>query len=224
LGGVRGRTEATGRGVFFGVRHALSYAEDVKNRGLSPGLEGKRVVVQGLGNVGYHTAKFLQEAGAIVVALAEYDGAICHPKGLDVDKVQAHRRETGTILNFPGAKNFEKNTDALEYECDILIPAALERVITEENAPRIKAKIVAEAANGPTTAEAEAILQAKGVMIIPDLYLNAGGVEEPQSRPLRSLEQAVPGSFQPRPVEHAGAADRQNALARGTKADRARRR
>ncbi|MBI3950918.1 MAG: Glu/Leu/Phe/Val dehydrogenase [Acidobacteria bacterium] len=176
LGGVRGRTEATGRGVFFGVRHALSYAEDMKKLGLAPGIEGKRVVVQGLGNVGYHTAKFLQEAGAILVALAEYDGAIYNPAGLDVDAVQKHRRETGTILNFPDAKNFQKNTDALEYDCDILMPAALERQITEENAPRIKAKIVSEAANGPTTAEAEGILHAKGIMIIPDMYLNAGGV------------------------------------------------
>jgi glutamate dehydrogenase (NAD(P)+) len=176
LGGVRGRTEATGRGVFFGIRHALSYAEDMKRLGLTAGLQGKRVVVQGLGNVGYHTAKFLREAGAIIVALAEYDGAIYNPNGLDVDAVQKHRRETGTILNFPKAKNFEKNTDALEYDCDMLVPAALERQITQENAPRIKAKIVAEAANGPTTAEAETILNQRGILVIPDLYLNAGGV------------------------------------------------
>lgn len=176
LGGVRGRVEATGRGVFFGIRHALSYAEDMKKIGLTPGLEGKRVVVQGLGNVGYHTAKFLREAGARLVALAEYDGAIYNPAGLDVDAVQEHRRETGTILNFPKAKNFPKSADALEYECDILIPAALEQQITQENAPRIKAKIVAEAANGPTTIQAEAILQSRGILIIPDIYLNAGGV------------------------------------------------
>jgi glutamate dehydrogenase (NAD(P)+) len=175
-GGVRGRTEATGRGVYFGIRHALSYAEDMKKVGLTPGLDGKRVVIQGLGNVGYHTAKFMQAAGAKLVALAEYDGAIYNPSGLDVDAVQAHRQETGTILNFPGAKNFEQNTDALEYECDILIPAALERQITEENAPRIKAKILAEAANGPTTFEAEEILRERGIIVIPDLYLNAGGV------------------------------------------------
>ncbi len=174
--GVRGRTEATGRGVFYGIRHALSYAEDMKKLGLQPGIEGKRVVVQGLGNVGYHAAKFLQEAGALLVAVAEYDGAIYNPDGLDVDEVQQHRRETGTILNFPGARNFARNTDALEYECDILIPAALERQITEENAPRIRAKIIAEAANGPTTIEAEQMLLERGVMIIPDLYLNAGGV------------------------------------------------
>jgi glutamate dehydrogenase (NAD(P)+) len=175
-GGVHGRTEATGRGVFFGVRHALNGAEDMRQLGLEPGIEGKRIVVQGLGNVGYHTAKYMQEAGARLVALAEYDGAIYNPAGLDIDKVQGHRRETGSILHFPGARNFATNTDALEYECDLLIPAALERQLTAENAPHIKAKIVCEAANGPTTAAAEDILKQRGIMVIPDLYLNAGGV------------------------------------------------
>jgi glutamate dehydrogenase (NAD(P)+) len=175
-GGVHVRTEATGRGVCFGIRQALSYAEDMRKLGLDPGVAGKRVVVQGLGNVGYHTAKFLQEAGARLVALAEYDGAIYNPAGLDIDTVQGHRRETGSILHFPGAKNFAKNTDALEYECDLLIPAALEGQLTAENAPHIKAKIVCEAANGPTTAAAEEILKQCGIMVIPDLYLNAGGV------------------------------------------------
>jgi glutamate dehydrogenase (NAD(P)+) len=175
-GGVQGRVEATGRGVFFGVRHALSYAEDARRLGLTPGLAGKRVVVQGLGNVGYHSARFLQEAGAVIVALAEYDGAIYNRDGLDVDTVQRHRRETGTILNCPGARNFARSLDALECECDILVPAALEGQITEVNAPRIKAKIIGEGANGPVTAEADEILRARGVMIIPDVYLNAGGV------------------------------------------------
>ncbi|MFQ5772454.1 MAG: Glu/Leu/Phe/Val dehydrogenase, partial [bacterium] len=170
-GGIRGRVEATGNGVFYGIRHALTYAEDLKPLGLSSGVEGKRVVVQGLGNVGYHAAKFLQEAGAVLVAIAEYDGAIYHPKGLDVQSVQNYRLDTGSILNYPQAKCFDKSLDALEYECDILIPAALEQQITEENAPHIKAKIVAEAANGPITVEAEEILKKKGVMIIPDMYL-----------------------------------------------------
>lgn len=175
-GGIRGRIEATGNGVFFGVRHALTYHEDVKRLGLTPGIEGKKVVIQGLGNIGYHAAKFFEKAGALIVAIAEYDGAIFAPKGLDVDAVQNHRHETGSILNFPEAKNFAESRDGLEYECDILIPAALEKQITVENAPRIKAKIVAEAANGPTTANAAAILSSKGIMILPDMYLNAGGV------------------------------------------------
>lgn len=175
-GGIHGRTEATGRGVYYGLERACSYGEDMKKIGLKTGLEGKTVVVQGLGNVGYFAARFLQEAGAIIVAVAEYDGAIYNPKGLDVDKVQQHRRETGHTVDFPGASNFEKTTDALEYECDILVPAALERQITSDNAANIKAKIIAEAANGPVTAGAEDILSEKGIMIIPDAYLNAGGV------------------------------------------------
>ncbi|MCH7549319.1 MAG: Glu/Leu/Phe/Val dehydrogenase [Candidatus Krumholzibacteriota bacterium] len=175
-GGIQGRVEATGNGVFYGIRHALSYADDMKKLGLTPGIDGKRVVIQGLGNVGYHAGKFLQKSGAVIVAIAEYDGAICNPDGLDIDDVQNHRRETGSILNFPGAKNFAESAEALEYECDILVPAALERQITKANAPRIKAKIVAEAANGPTTADAAEILLSMGVRILPDMYLNAGGV------------------------------------------------
>jgi glutamate dehydrogenase (NAD(P)+) len=175
-GGIHGRTEATGNGVFFGIKHALSFPEDLEEIGLEPGIEGKTVVVQGLGNVGYHAALALQQAGAKIVAISEYDGAVYNPKGLDVETVQEFRLEKGSIVDFPDATNFPKNTDALEYECDILIPAALEEQITEKNAPRIKAKIIAEAANGPTTAAAEAILQQREIMILPDLYLNAGGV------------------------------------------------
>ena len=175
-GGIRGRVEATGNGVFYGLRHALTYADDMKSLGLKTGIKNKRIVIQGMGNVGYHAAKFLQKAGAVITAIAEYDGGICNPNGLDVDDVQKHRRESGSILNFPGARNFEESKAALEYECDILVPAALEGQITEKNAPNIKAKIVAEAANGPTTARAAEILKERGVMIIPDMYLNAGGV------------------------------------------------
>ncbi len=175
-GGVRGRTEATGRGIFYGLKEACDNSEDMKKLGLTPGLSGKRVVVQGLGNVGYHAAKFCLEGGAVVVGLAEFEGAIYNPKGLDVDAVVKHRKETGSILNFPGAEDIAHTLEALELDCDILIPAALESQITEENAHRIKAKIIAEGANGPTTADAEEILLKKGVMVIPDMYLNAGGV------------------------------------------------
>jgi glutamate dehydrogenase (NAD(P)+) len=175
-GGIRGRREATGRGVFLGVKEALSISEDVKKLGLTPGIEGKRVIVQGLGNVGYHTAKFFEEGGALVTAFAEYEGSIYNPKGLDVDEVMKHRKKTGSILNFKGAKNLPKRSSALELDCDILIPAALENQVNSGNAGKIKAKIIAEAANGPTTPEAEKILLKKGTMIIPDLFLNAGGV------------------------------------------------
>ncbi len=175
-GGVRGRKEATGRGVYYGLREACSFAEDMRKLGLEPGLEGKKVVVQGLGNVGYHAAKFLQEGGAIIVGLAEYEGAIYNPKGLDVDAVVAHRAEKKSILNFPGAENIDQTQLALELECDILVPAALENQITKENMGRIKAKIIGEAANGPVTSEAAEFLVKNGKMIIPDMYLNAGGV------------------------------------------------
>ncbi len=175
-GGIRGRVEATGRGLLFGLREACAQAEDMKPLGLSRGLDGKRVVVQGLGNVGYHSAKFCQEAGCLIVGLAEYEGAIARPEGLDVEAVVRHRKETGSILNFPGAQNLPSPAAALELECDILIPAALENQLTAENAPRIRAKIIAEGANGPTTAEAGEILLRKGLLTIPDVYLNAGGV------------------------------------------------
>jgi glutamate dehydrogenase (NAD(P)+) len=174
-GGIRGRTEATGRGVYFGLREACADADDMKRLGLSPGLEGKRVVVQGFGNVGYHTAKFCQEGGALVVAVAERDGAIYRENGLDVEAVQKHLRWTNSIRGFPGARELP-TAEALELDCDVLIPAALEGQITADNAPRIRARILAEGANGPTTFDAERILLERGVLIIPDIYLNAGGV------------------------------------------------
>lgn len=175
-GGIRGRTEATGRGVFYGTHEICTLAEDMKALGLTTGIAGKRVVVQGLGNVGYFAAKFFQQAGAFLVGLAESEGAIANPKGLDLEKVMAHRRERKKITDFPGATNLARREDALELECDILIPAALERQITAENAGRVKAKIVVEAANGPTTPEADAILDQRGIMVVPDAYINAGGV------------------------------------------------
>jgi glutamate dehydrogenase (NAD(P)+) len=175
-GGVRGRTEATGRGVFFGIREVCSDAGDMKRLGLSPGIEGKTVVVQGLGNVGYHAAKFFQEAGAKLVGLAEREGAIARAGGLDLEAVMAHRKATGSILGFPGGQDLPDRGDALELPCDILVPAALENQIAEENAPRIRAKIVAEGANGPLTAGASDELYKRGVMVVPDMFLNAGGV------------------------------------------------
>ena len=185
--GVEGRQEATGRGIYFGLREVCRSAEDMKVLGLQPGLAGKSVAVQGFGNVGYHAAKFLQEGGAVIVGIAEYSGTIYNPKGLDVEKVFSHRSETGSILNFPGATTYQNPAHVLELECDILIPAALENQITHENTDRIKAKIIAEAANGPTTFEANESLKKRGVMIIPDTYLNAGGVTVSYFEWLRNL-------------------------------------
>lgn len=175
-GGVHGRREATGRGLFYALREACAQREDMEALGLSTGIEGKSVIVQGLGNVGYHVAKFCQEAGMRIIAVAEYEGAILSAGGLDVDAVFKHRKETGSVLNFPGAQNITPSLNALELECDVLIPAALENQITQENAARIKAKILLEGANGPTTPEAETLLLERGALIIPDTYANAGGV------------------------------------------------
>jgi glutamate dehydrogenase (NAD(P)+) len=175
-GGVRGRREATGRGLYYALREACSHAADMKRLGLSTGLDGKRIVVQGLGNVGYHAAKFCREGGARLTAIAEREGAISNANGLNEDEVFEHRKKTGSILNFPGATNIANTAEALEFDCDVLIPAALEGVFTEQNAPRIKAKIILEGANGPTTPAADPIFRQKGILVIPDIYANAGGV------------------------------------------------
>jgi glutamate dehydrogenase (NAD(P)+) len=175
-GGVRGRTAATGRGVYFGIREACNDVDDMRKLGLAPGIAGKTAIVQGLGNVGYYAAKFLQENGAILVGLIEYEGAIHNPQGLDLEKVVQHRKEAKSILNFPGAASIPKNAEALELECDILVPAALENQMTGANVQRVNAKIIAEGANGPVTADANEFLLQRGALIIPDMYLNAGGV------------------------------------------------
>jgi glutamate dehydrogenase (NAD(P)+) len=202
-GGIRGRNEATGRGVFFGIREACEVTEDMQALGLGTGLEGKTVVIQGLGNVGYHTARFLEQAGAVLVGLAEYEGAIANPAGLDLEKVVAHRRDTGSILDFPGAENLAASADALELECDILVPAALERVITLANAERIRAKIVAEAANGPLTLAAHDVLCKNGALILPDTYLNSGGVTVSYFEWVKNLSHVRFGRMQKRFEEQA---------------------
>lgn len=177
--GIRGRTEATGRGVFYGIREACRYSEDMKKLGLEPGVEGKTMVVQGLGNVGSYTATISQDEGGVkIIGVGEVEGAIYKKDGIDIHDLLRFRKETGSILGYPGATNIEKKDRraVLEMECDILVPAALENQITTENAHKIKAKIIAEAANGPITSMAEEVLLAAGKLIIPDVFLNAGGV------------------------------------------------
>ena len=196
-GGVRGRKEATGRGLYFAVREACNEKDEMKRIGLTPGLDGKRIVVQGLGNVGYHAAKFCREGGGILIAIAEREGAIMNAKGLNEDEVFNHRKATGSILNFPGAANIDTNA-ALELECDILLPAALESVLTAENAPRVKAKIILEGANGPTTPEADPIFRQKNVLVIPDIYCNAGGVTVSYFEWLKNLSHVRFGRLQKR--------------------------
>lgn len=197
-GGVRGRREATGLGVFYGIREVCNMEDVMARRGLTTGVENKTVVIQGLGNVGYHTAKFFREAGAKIIALAEFEGAIMNPNGLNEEEVFQHRKRTGFILNFPGATNLAKNTDALELECDILIPAALENVINGDNAPRVKAKIIGEAANGPCTPEADDVFAEKGILCVPDMYLNAGGVTVSYFEWLKNLSHVRYGRMEKR--------------------------
>jgi glutamate dehydrogenase (NAD(P)+) len=175
-GGIAGRREATGRGVQYGIREAFRYKEDCDKLGLSTGLDGKRIAVQGFGNVGYHASRFLwEEDGCRIVAMGEWDACVVNPKGLNIQDLDNHRKETGSIKNFPGGVTLP--SDAIwDTDCDILIPAALENQINLDNCHRIRARVLAEGANGPTTPGAEAVLLQRGVMIIPDIFLNAGGV------------------------------------------------
>jgi len=176
-GGIEGRREATGRGIVFALREVFRQRSMLEAYGLSGTLEGKTVAVQGFGNVGYHAAKILHdEDGARIVAVGEWDGTVHNPKGIDVNALHEHRTRTGSVRNFPGAKTLPEAGDSLEVECDILIPAALENQITRSNAGRVRCRIVAEAANGPTTPLAERRLLDRGVLILPDIFLNAGGV------------------------------------------------
>jgi len=176
-GGIAGRVEATGRGVQYALQEFFREPKDIAKAGLSGTLDGKRVVVQGLGNVGYHAAKFLQEEdGARITGIIERDGALVSDSGLDVEAVRNWIAEYGGITGYPDATFVADGAMVLEHECDILIPAALEGVINLENAANVKAPLIIEAANGPITAGADDILREKGCVIIPDMYANAGGV------------------------------------------------
>ncbi len=202
-GGVRGRKEATGLGVYYGIREVCNMHEVMDKLGMELGIEGKTVVVQGLGNVGYFSAKFFRELGkSKVIAIAEYEGAIYNADGLNEDEVFQHRKKTGSILNFPGATNIANTSEALELECDILIPAALENVINASNADRIKAKIIAEAANGPCTPDADEVFTKKGILVVPDMYLNAGGVTVSYFEWLKNLSHVRYGRLEKRFTEN----------------------
>jgi glutamate dehydrogenase (NAD(P)+) len=202
LGGIQGRVEATGRGVQYGLQSYFRHNKDVEASGLEGGLEGKRVIVQGLGNVGYHAAKFLEEEdGARIVGIIERDGAILDDSGLSVEKVSEYIRENGGVRGFPGAAHVENGAAALEADCDVLIPAALESQIHEGNAGKIKARVIAEAANGPTTFDGDRILREAGKVILPDLYLNAGGVTVSYFEWIKNLSKMRFGRMERRMVE-----------------------
>ncbi len=204
-GGVRGRREATGLGVFYGIREVCNMPDVMSKLGLTTGIQGKTVVVQGIGNVGYHSAKFFRENGAKVIAISEHDGALYNPEGLHEDELIAFRKQTGSIINFPGATTLVNTNDALEIECDILIPAALENVINGDNAPKIKAKIIGEAANGPLTPEADEEFAKRGVLVVPDMFLNAGGVTVSYFEWLKNLSHVRYGRLEKRFTENQNA-------------------
>ncbi len=176
-GGIRGRTEATGRGVVYAIREFFRHSDCVAATGMEGDLSGKRVVVQGLGNVGYHTAKLLsEEDGCKIIAVIERDGALVNPAGLDIEAIHQFIIAHKTVRGYPDAVLVEDGKSALAMDCDILIPAALEAQITRDNAATIQARLIVEAANGPVTFEADEMLCRRGVTILPDAYINAGGV------------------------------------------------
>jgi glutamate dehydrogenase (NAD(P)+) len=176
-GGIIGRVEATGRGVQYALQEFFRHKDDVKTSGLSGSLAGKRIIVQGLGNVGYHAAHFLStEDGCNITAVIERDGAVINDDGININQLQTHLIENKGVKGFSGANYVSNGSEILEKDCDILIPAAMEGVINLSNAQRIKANVIIEAANGPVTAGADEILTAAGTIIIPDMYANAGGV------------------------------------------------
>ncbi|MDO5619994.1 MAG: Glu/Leu/Phe/Val dehydrogenase [Paracoccus sp. (in: a-proteobacteria)] len=201
-GGIQGRVEATGRGVQYALREFFRHPDAMQRAGLTGTLAGKRIIVQGLGNVGYHAAVFLStQDDALITTVIERDGAITNPAGLNIDALRGHIQSTGGVRGFAGGEFRENGMAALEDECDILLPAAVESVIHAENAPRIRCKLIIEAANGPVTADADQILRDRGVVIIPDMYANAGGVTVSYFEWVKNLSQISLGRLERRHEE-----------------------
>ena len=202
-GGIGGRTEATGRGVQYALRAFFDHPNDVKKTGLTPGLKGKRVIIQGLGNVGYHAALFLSnEDGCLITHVIERDGSVVNPKGVNIKELREYIFKNGGVKDFEGFVS--KGAEILEEDADILIPAAMELVINKGNAEKIKTPLIIEAANGPVSSEADEILTEKGVIIIPDLYANAGGVTVSYFEWIKNLSRIRLGRLQRRAQENQG--------------------
>ncbi|ERM83920.1 glutamate dehydrogenase [Rhodonellum psychrophilum GCM71 = DSM 17998] len=196
--GIEGRNEATGMGVYIGIREAVGVEEDMKELGLTTGLKGKNIIIQGFGNVGYHSALYLREAGAKIVGVAEWNGGIWDEAGIDVKSLKEYQTKNKGFKGYSRGEFIKESKELLIYPCDILVPAALENQITKENASKIQAKIVGEAANGPVTQEASNILLENGVMVIPDMYLNAGGVTVSYFEWLKNLSRVSFGKLEKR--------------------------
>ncbi len=204
-GGIRGRTEATGRGVQYALQEFFRHPDAIKQANLTAGLAGKKIMVQGLGNVGYHAAKFLSEENdAKIIAVIERDGVIRNDQGLAIEELHQHLCQYHSVQHFPKGKFHPNGMEALTLPCDILIPAAIESVIHKDNAPYIQAKLIAEAANGPITYEADEILNQRGITILPDAYMNAGGVIVSYFEWIRNLSHIRFGRMQRRFEEKQG--------------------
>ncbi len=202
-GGIAGRVEATGRGVQYALRSLFRYPEDLAEAGVSSGLEGKRIIVQGLGNVGYHAAKCLaEEDGALITAVIERDGAIVDDNGINIPELRAHIDKQGGLADYGTGRYVKDGMQVLLKDCDVLIPAAVEGVIDTHNAAQVSARIIVEAANGPVTAAADEILRTKGTLILPDMYANAGGVTVSYFEWVRNLSHIRFGRMQRRQEEH----------------------
>ena len=203
-GGIKGRLEATGRGVCESLKEFFRHPKELNLHNIDGELNDQKIIIQGFGNVGLNSAKALFEIGAKIIGIAEKEGGLYDPKGINIEELEQYKIHNHTILNFPNAENIKNPDDLLAYECDILIPAALESVITLKNSDTIKAKVLCEAANGPITYRANKILLDKGKVIIPDIYANAGGVTVSYFEWIKNTSHIRMGRLNKRYEEHRG--------------------
>ena len=206
-GGIKGRLEATGKGLCEALKEFFRHPEEVSKANINnPNLDGQKIIIQGFGNVGSNSAKTLFSTGAKIVGIAEKDGAIFNKEGINIIELEKYQQDKSTILGFPNTEKIESSSDLLTYDCDILIPAALENAITLKNVDNVKAKIICEAANGPISYRADQKLKDRGAVIIPDIYANAGGVTVSYFEWIRNISHIRMGRLNKRYEEHRGEA------------------